>query len=299
MNRKIPGVGVIVGRFQVPHLHEGHIRIIEKANRHQKLLVLLGNSPLLLSPRDPMDQLTRERLIRESYPHAAIHGIWDSHTNEAWSRQLDNIVHSLFTLHAENREVTLYSGRDGFARCYRGVHQVQIFDDPVDVSGTLLRKELGSQIRESEDFRVGVIYASQNQRPRINPTVDLAVVREQFLLLGKKNKYGDRMVLPGGFVDFDDASFETAARRELLEETGLTCEGELKYLGSFEVSDWRMRCGSQKIMTTLYQPESPMGMAKAGDDLDAVEWVPLNQAVSRVVDWHKPLVERIVEVNNG
>ena len=62
--------------------------------------------------------------------------------------------------------------------------------------------------------------------PRPSVTVDLVVFgvergTTRVLLVRRKNKpFADRWAIPGGFVDMDEP-LDDAARRELLEETGV------------------------------------------------------------------------------
>ena len=59
-------LGVIVGRFQVPELHEGHHKLIAHVlSQHPQILILLGVTPVLGSKRNPLDYITRERMIHE------------------------------------------------------------------------------------------------------------------------------------------------------------------------------------------------------------------------------------------
>ena len=52
--------GVIIGRFQTSDLHSEHIKLIKYVlNRHQKVIILLGISPVLGTRRNPLDFQTR------------------------------------------------------------------------------------------------------------------------------------------------------------------------------------------------------------------------------------------------
>ncbi len=61
-----------LGRFQVHKLHEGHIALIRKAAEHTKLVVFICTSPHLVTPDDPLDYPTRERMVREAFPTAVV-----------------------------------------------------------------------------------------------------------------------------------------------------------------------------------------------------------------------------------
>ncbi len=62
-------IGVIVARFQTPYLHEGHKAIIDQVkSQHNKVVVVLGVSPVLGSKKNPLDFPTREKLLKKTYP---------------------------------------------------------------------------------------------------------------------------------------------------------------------------------------------------------------------------------------
>ena len=45
---------VIIARFQTPYLHEGHTKLINQVtNKHSKLIILLGVSPIKGSRKSP------------------------------------------------------------------------------------------------------------------------------------------------------------------------------------------------------------------------------------------------------
>ena len=64
-----------------------------------------------------------------------------------------------------------------------------------------------------------------SSKPSFPVGVNIIVIRDDKILLGKrKNVYGDGLWgMPGGHLEFSEGMAE-AAKRELLEETGLTAE---------------------------------------------------------------------------
>src|SRR5206468_2214519 len=101
------------------------------------------------------------------------------------------------------------------------------------------------------------IYALMNAPPQVVPCVDVAVYRVQHhkelsiqvqILLGRKlSETGWR--LPGGHVDVTDPDYLTAARRELFEETGMTCETAPTMV------HWSLLCGNTS--KEQHEPSSP------------------------------------------
>ncbi|MES2519706.1 MAG: NUDIX domain-containing protein, partial [Bacteroidota bacterium] len=124
------------------------------------------------------------------------------------------------------------------------------------------------------DFRAGVIFAAYNQYPKAFPTVDVAIVKGDELLLGRKpNQTLFRFI--GGFVDPTDDNFEQAAAREAQEETGVEV-GNLQYVGTARIDDWRYRHEVDKIITTLFKADYTSGQAIAQDDIAELKWFKIN-----------------------
>ena len=72
-------VGVIVGRFQVPSLHEAHRELIQSVvNKHPRTIIFLGVSPVPTSRNNPLDFETRRRMIQDEFPEVEILYIKDS-----------------------------------------------------------------------------------------------------------------------------------------------------------------------------------------------------------------------------
>ncbi|MHA5051607.1 NUDIX hydrolase [Streptomyces sp. SD15] len=110
-------------------------------------------------------------------------------------------------------------------------------------------------------------------------TVDLAVLtiragELQVLLIERgQEPYAGRWALPGGFV-LPDESAETAARRELAEETGLSDVSglHLEQLRTYSEPDRdpRMRVVSVAFAALLPDPPEPRG----GGDAAQARWLP-------------------------
>ncbi len=305
-----PGVGVVVGRFQVADLHEGHQAVFRAADRHNKLLVLVGVQPSqLVTPSDPLDYPARERMIKEAYPHATVLPLPNQPTDVGWAKLVDDQIHALYPVD----KATLYYGRKSFVDHYGGKHDMAEVEEEHKISGTELRDIDGSTVINHPDWRRGVIYASQNKYGSIYPCVDIAVLRaittkqsEGILgsglqiLLGSRHNEGGKYRLPGGHVNVSDDGADAAARRELNEETGLEC-GYLNYVGNYKVKSWRDTEKGGVIFTTLFVTPYTFGGAKAGDDLDGLGWVDLDK-VHEVLfaDSHALLVSKVVDyVENG
>ena len=81
MKNKKPGLGVVIGRFQVPELHDGHRHIITQASKHQRALVFVGIHPNLLTRDHPLDYPFREAMIKSEFPNVMVAPLSDQPTD--------------------------------------------------------------------------------------------------------------------------------------------------------------------------------------------------------------------------
>ena len=286
-DEKIPeksGVGVIIARFQVAELTQGHRTLIQSViGRHSKTIIILGiNGSGAATKNNPLDFETRARMIQRTYNSESITFacVRDSSSDETWSNSVDEAISSRISI---GTKAVIYGSRDSFSDYYSGVHPVKLLEHTTEASGTESRKQT-SEIahKDSRDFREGAIAATQNQYPTAYPVVDIAIINKSAnqILLGRK--IGETLWrFPGGFVDpekgFKDNALEDTVKREAYEETTLEV-GEVTYVGSFFIDDWRYRSEVDCIMTVLFKATYLHGMPKAGDDLVDVKWFPLDES---------------------
>jgi bifunctional NMN adenylyltransferase/nudix hydrolase len=287
-------VGVIVGRFQVPELHDAHMELFETVlAQHSKVLVFLGLSPLLVTKENPLDFESRKQMILDAFPEVNVLYIKDQPSDELWSANLDSQIKDLVT---PNQSVVLYGGRDSFINHYHGKHKTEELESAVYVSGSEIRKEVSRKsVRGTPDFRAGVVWASFNTFPMVMATVDVAIFNEDYtkILLGKKANE-DQYRLIGGFADPGSDSYEADARREVWEETGLSIT-DPEYIGSFKIDDWRYKGEpDRKIKTLLFNAKVFSGSPRAADDIAEVRWFELDD-LHQSADWlipnHQPLIK--------
>jgi bifunctional NMN adenylyltransferase/nudix hydrolase len=286
-------VGVVIGRFQVPELHDAHTSLIQHVcEQHDKVVILLGLSPLMVTTENPLDFESRKQMILDEFPNVTVLYVRDQWSDELWSRRVDEVIEDVTT---PAQTVVLYGGRDSFIGHYKGRYPSRELeqDTYVRFSGTEFRKQVASgSVRHSPDFRAGVVWAAHSTFPTVYTCVDVLVISPNTdkILLGRK-KDEDKYRLFGGFTDPASESFEADARREVMEEAGISVE-QLEYVNSFNVDDWRYRKERDRIRTLLYH--AVIGAAerpRPGDDIYEVRWFDANLDIDRVVmENHRPLV---------
>ena len=297
--RELTDVGVLVGRFQVPELHQAHKELIGKiAGWHKKFLIVLGCSPTLVSRHNPLDFQARKLMINSHYPDLPIVPLMDHPDDHEWSKELDRRIREVFPVGT----VTLYGGRDSFIPYYSGQFLCREVEPSayVAASGTIERHNASLEVRSSADWRAGVVYAAYNRYPQVFPTVDVAIIREtvngndEILLARKPGEKGYRLI--GGFVSPTDDDLQAAARREVLEETHVEISA-LEYVGSYLVDDWRYRHEIDKIMTTVFVAHYMFGAIQPDDDIEELRWFPLNRGFDfdHLVPAHKPLLTSVLD----
>lgn len=290
--------GVIIARFQTPYLHEGHKYLINAIRaRHNKIIVVLGVSPVKGSPRNPFDFYTREKLLKQFAPELLVLPLSDRPDDALWSDRLDQLLHHTFP----QESFVLYGSRDSFIPYYSGHLPVEALPEQGDYSATAIRDENADRVLESVDFRMGINYAYHNRYEAVHPTVDIALLKDEgeVVLLGKKHGAG-QWRFPGGFADPADASFEVAAARELQEECGELVTGPMVYIGSARIDDWRYRNEADKITTLFFKTDYQKGQVKANDDLAELAWFSTDELISMletntITPEHHVLVKMLVD----
>ncbi|RBL93367.1 NUDIX domain-containing protein [Chitinophaga flava] len=290
--------GVIIARFQTPSLHEGHLELIRQVKqKHNRVLIILGVSPVKGSRKNPLDYYTRERMIKQQFPEIIILPLSDQKSDTVWSRKLDELLSTNFP----HETFVLYGSRDSFMGTYSGRYTTEALPPVKDYNATALREALSDKVFDTEEFRAGIIYNTYNLFPSVYATVDIALFRnnKQELLVGRKPNENNWR-LPGGFSDPADESFEIAAARELREECGSMETSSLEYVASQRIDDWRYRSETNKIITTLFSADLLFGEPAPGDDLAALRWITVKDIPSLIekqelTDTHIPLFQILVD----
>ena len=291
-------IGVIIGRFQIDQLHEGHIALIDYVReKHNKVILFLGVAVGEHKEEQALGYATREKMIKSAYPDIIVAPLRDIGDDNKWSKQLDNKIREIY----HHGSVVLYGGRDSFIPYYSGKFDTEDIGNAIpehasEISGTSRRLEIKRTVRDTPDFRAGILYHAANTYPNAFQCVDIAIIKEnkQILLCRKPDETLFRF--PGGHVDPSDESLESAAKREAVEECGDIELSKPKYITSMKVDDWRYRNSKNKIITALFKCDFIYGNPTANDDIEEVKWFDINELykegniIKNIVPEHRHLM---------
>jgi 8-oxo-dGTP diphosphatase len=136
--------------------------------------------------------------------------------------------------------------------------------------------------------------------PRPALTADVIVLRgdpgqrEVLLIRRAADPFRDCWALPGGFVD-ENEPLETAARRELREETGLELEADLVAVGTYGDPGRDPRGWTVTVAFVVALDLLDVAHATAGDDAAEVRWFPAS-ALPRLAFDHDVIVADALRV---
>jgi len=289
-------VGIVVGRFQVPELHDAHLDLIQTVcDNHDKVIIFLGLAPVMVTRENPLDFEARKQMILEAFPQVNVLYVEDQASDEVWSKKLDNQISRL--VHP-NQTSVIYGSRDSFIAHYSGKYPVAELVSDTYVSGTEARKRISSRsAKATADFRAGVVWASQAMFPKCYATVDVAIFDEdgeRILLARKENETEYRLI--GGFSDPGSPSYEADVRREVSEEAHIDIT-DPKYLCSMLVDDWRYRREVDKITTLLFVAKYRSGRPTPDDDILELKWFDISSLSTELTEIrpeHRELVAKAV-----
>ena len=128
--------GIIIGRFQVPFLHPGHLHLIATSLRECDQTIILLGSRNDIDERNPYGVHYRAQMIRKIFPHIEIYPLWDMDENDqGWSEQVDNFISV-----SNYVNPILYYSRDSFKEHYVGRLPLKEVEEVPGYSGTKLRQ---------------------------------------------------------------------------------------------------------------------------------------------------------------
>ena len=153
---KTNSLGVIVGRFQLHELHEGHLALLKHVQkRHSRVLILVGRKNIRLTKKDPFPFEITKMMLEDSAPEATILPIMDSRLDpQDWSRRLDEMVNEVVT-ETGAQSTILYGSRDSFEMLYSGMFPVKIIPETPSISATEVRERVSKEFPRNSLWRAG------------------------------------------------------------------------------------------------------------------------------------------------
>lgn len=145
------------------------------------------------------------------------------------------------------------------------------------------------------------MYTYEYPRPML--TVDVVAITKQtdqlYVLLIQRNQepYQGSWALPGGFVEMDEP-LETAAARELAEETGLAGI-PLEQLHTYGDPQ---RDPRGRVISVVYYAFIPAGTSinlRGGSDASQVRWFPMTELPELAFDHQKIIDEALSRFRSG
>lgn len=164
MKRK---VAIIIGRFQVAELHDGHKLLIETAiSESDHVIVFLGSAKEYFTEKNPLPYYHRKQMIIKAYPNVQVIPLDDIPGDDRkWTLHLDVKIDELLR---SNEEAILYGSRDSFIGIYEnnfGNFKTKYVLSPIqEESGTAQRAAIKNVFYDSPDYRKGIIYAVLNSK---------------------------------------------------------------------------------------------------------------------------------------
>lgn len=154
-------VGVLIGRFQTPALHDGHKALLRYVlGVRDEVCILVGVAPEQ-GLKNPLPYPAVEQMIRGEFQddftdrRLHIHPLRDVPGEDLqWSHQIDTFLQLLFP----DQPLTLYSGRDSYKSSYHGRFRpvVDWYGYDGNVNASKVREEIVTGVPiDSEDSVVG------------------------------------------------------------------------------------------------------------------------------------------------
>ncbi|MCL4555001.1 MAG: NUDIX hydrolase [Actinobacteria bacterium] len=145
---------------------------------------------------------------------------------------------------------------------------------------------------------------SNHSHPKAAVTADIALFagpttrRTVLLVCRARDPFAGQWALPGGFVDLGEP-VESAARRELAEETGLSWEGPLQMVGGYGDPGRDPRGWTVSVVFSAFFGEDAPEVV-GGDDASLAQWHPVDALPPLAFD-HQTIVSDAISVlrSNG
>lgn len=291
-------IAIIIGAFQTPNISSEQFKLIRDIIISNDKVVVLLLDTKITNQKWPLSYEVRREMILNAFEHKILDiPLPDTELDVDWSLLIDSRIDLVKT---DQDSLSVRISKELYDR-YTGKYKGNISASfnlftsrhPFPYNPTMTPNEE----ERLWAYRCGRMDAYKREYGYVYSTVDIAVItstklQSPLVLLGRK-KNESFFRFPGGFVDPKDDSRETAARRELYEETKLSIESQPTFLGDFKINDWRYKNTQDSIMTSFYKVDYSFGIPVAADDLSEVKWFSIQEAEECIGEAHKILLTRL------
>lgn len=300
-------LGVLIGRFQVPEMHEGHRFLVrEMLEKCDRVLILFGSANRTRSVKNPFTYQERKAAALKLFPTILTAPINDYlYSDSQWMADVaatiedcrEGLCHEYET---GDVEVVLYGHhKDGndYLRWFPQYQYVNINSD-IDISGTEVRNSFSHLL--PENVQADMAYFAKERKTfsrypypgSLNICCGDAVVEclGHILLIKRKFTPGaGNWALPGGHKNTDE-TFLQCALRELKEETNIRIPepvllGSIKSTRLFDSP--KRSSGIPKLTLAVHlvvkpNPDGSLPRANGSDDAAETSWVPIADVLNKL-----------------
>lgn len=314
-------VGVLIGRFQVPEMHEGHRFLVrEMLEECDKVLILFGSANRAPSPRNPFSYVYRAQAAKALFPDIYTAPLNDYLYNDSqWVADVDNTIQYMLAhkMGCDTAKVILYGHKkDGndYLNWFPQYEYVNINSD-IDISGTEVRRSsyplLPKAIQDDMDYygKEALAFSNYPYPENLNFCCADNVVEcsGHILLIQRKRAPGaGTWALPGGFKNNNETFLECAIR-ELYEETNLRVPEKVLRgsIVSTSIFDHPARSTGivRNTMAVYYRfpanPDGSLPRANGADDAQEAKWVSIADISTgkyQLFDDHADIISEMTRV---
>lgn len=328
---------VFIGRFQP--VHNGHLHVINEALKEaDRVLVLIGSANVARSPRDPFTAMERRMMLLRSVaePHRVLVDFIEDHpyNDDAWIAEVQSIIADYgragsLGLVGFSKDSTSY-----YLKLFPGMESVNIpsqwgmlnstdirkmyFEGPIIPDKTFIPTAVADFLRDfyllpEYKWLVKEHIFYRDYDPKKYPvqviTADAVAIQSGHVLLVERAASPGKglLALPGGHVNTDE-TFQQAAIRELIEETGISERGPkhmppavlASYIRDRKVFDAPKRSQRGRVVTEAFLFQFPqkekLYWVKGGDDASSAAWHPLgNLDPTKMFEDHYAIIETMTK----
>lgn len=308
----------VIGRFQVPSLHAGHMHLIQSAvDAGYHTVVLLGSANRPASIKNPWSYDERAKMIKSLFPSVTIYPLNDyKYSDPQWMADVAATVDHEMRKWQGRHPVLVGSFKQGndYLKWFPQYPSINI--EPIhDIDGTRVREAMfGSLPKSVQDDVLYFKAEKENFKDypypdslNINCADPLVECIGHILLVERGRAPGEgTWALPGGHK-LTMETFLDCAVRELYEETNLrvpekVLRGSLVNTRLFDA----FNRGNGIPRTTMAchfvinpNPDGSLPRANGQDDARQTRWVPLNDVLNKykLYDDHGDIISVMTKVS--